>query len=344
MPAPAALLPPSWSALADRVLAGGAVTRDEAAAMLRIPDAEVLDLLAAAYRLRRAHWGNEVHLHLLMNAQSGLCPEDCNYCSQSSVSGAPIEKYPQRDAETILAGARRAKELGASMYCIVMSGRGPSDTAIDRMCETVRQVKQETGMRICGCFGLLDEDQARRLREAGVDRYNHNLNTSERHTPSVVTTHTYQDRVRTLEAIKAAGISPCSGLIAGMGETDEDLVDVAFALKDVDAASIPVNFLHAIPGTPLEGQAELTPNRCLKVLAMVRFVNPTKEIRAAGGREVNLRSLQPLALYAVNSIFIGDYLTTQGALPEEDLRMIEDLGFVVNPRPTPVDARRTLAA
>jgi len=332
-----------WRALADRVLAGGWVSKAEALAMLRADDDELLDLLAAAFAIRRAHWGRDVHLHLLMNAQSGLCPEDCNYCSQSSVSAAGIEKYPQRDTATILEGARRAEELGVSTYCIVMSGRGPSDRAVDRMCEAVRRVKAETGLKVCGCFGLLTDDQAARLKAAGVDRYNHNLNTSERHTPQVVTTHGYQDRVGTVEAAKRAGMSPCSGLIAGMGETDEDLVDVAFALRALDVDSIPVNFLHSIPGTPLEERHDLDPNRCLKVLAMVRFVNPEKEIRVAGGREVNLRSLQPLALYAANSIFLGDYLTTKGQVAEEDRQMIEDLGFRVESRPVPVQEKKVVA-
>lgn len=328
-----------WHALAAKTLEGRPVTRDEALAMLAAPDAEVLYLLAAAHRLRRAHWGDEVHLHVLMNAQSGLCPEDCGYCSQSIVSTADIETYPRRQADDILDGARKAEAAGASTYCIVMSGRGPNDRAVDAMCDAVRRVKAETGLKVCGCFGLLDEDQARRLKDAGVDRYNHNLNTSRRHTPQIVQTHTYDDRVVTLGHVKAAGISPCSGLIAGMGEADEDLVDAALALRDLDVDSIPVNFLHSIPGTPLGGMRELTPNHCLKVLCMVRFVNPAKELRVAGGRELNLRSLQPLALYVANSIFLGDYLTTGGQAAESDLAMIDDLGLRVEPRPVPVQEK-----
>lgn len=323
----------NWSSLADRVLAGEAVTRAEALAMLRAPDAEVLDLLAAAYKIRQRYHGNKVHLHLLMNAQSGLCPENCHYCSQSKVSAAQIEKYPMQSRETILAGARRAVELRAATYCIVTSGRGPTDRQVDTMAEIVREIKQQYDLKVCCCMGLLSDEQAEKLKAAGVDRYNHNLNTSERHTPDVVTTHTYQDRVDTVEKVKAAGISPCSGAIFGMGETDEDAVDVAFALRDLDADSIPVNFLNPIAGTPFAGLEQINPRRCLKLLAMVRFVNPAKEIRIAGGREVNLRSLQPLGLYAANSIFIGDYLTTAGQAPEEDYRMIEDLGFEIEERP-----------
>lgn len=322
-----------WHALADRVLAGGAVTGEEALAMLRVPDEGVLDLLAAAYRIRRRYFGNKVHLHLLTNAQSGLCPEDCHYCSQSKLSTAAIDKYPFQSRETILAGARRAAELQAATYCIVTSGRGPSDRQVRHMAEVVREIKATYDLKVCCCMGLLTEEQAHLLREAGVDRYNHNLNTSEGHTPNVVTTHGYADRVQTVRAVKAAGISPCSGAIFGMGESDEDVVDVAFALRELGADSIPVNFLNSICSTPFANLACLDPRRCLKILALMRFVNPDKEIRVAGGREVNLHSLQPLSLYAANSIFIGDYLTTAGQPPTEDYRMIEDLGFQIEADP-----------
>ena len=190
-------------------------------------------------------------------------------------------------------------------------------------------VEDELPLKICACLGLVTAEQAHELRAAGVDRYNHNLNTSRDHHARITTTHGYDDRVRTVDAVRAAGISPCSGFIAGMGETDDGVVDVAFALRDLDADSIPVNFLHAVPGTPLEGTAELSPRRCLRILALLRLVCPTKEIRVAGGREVNLRSLQPLALYAANSIFVGDYLTTPGQAAEADWAMLEDLGFEI---------------
>lgn len=323
----------TWQGLASRVLEGGAVTREEALAMVRLPAEEVLDLLAAAYSIRRHHFGNKVHLHLLMNAQSGLCPEDCHYCSQSKISAADVEKYPMESRETILAGARRAAELQAATYCIVTSGRGPNDRQVEQMAAIVREIKESYDLKVCCCMGLLTEEQAGTLKAAGVDRYNHNLNTSEQHTPKIVGTHTYQDRVDTVENVKAAGISACSGAIFGLGETDEDAVDVAFALRDLGAESIPVNFLNPIPGTPFAGMNELDPLRCLKLLAMVRFVNPAREIRIAGGREVQLRSLQPLGLYAANSIFIGDYLTTAGQMPEDDYRMIADLGFEIEAHP-----------
>src|SRR3989441_2707659 len=318
-----------WESLADKALAGRELTREEALSILRAPDEELLTLLNAAFRVRRAAFGLKVKLNMIVNAKSGICPEDCGYCSQSIVSTAPIAKYSLLSAEVIVEGAREAWARKARTYCIVASGRGPSGRELREVTAAVRRIKEEMPMKICACLGLLTDEQARLLKEAGVDRYNHNLNTSADHHPKITTTHTFDDRVRTVEAVKRAGISPCSGFIAGMGETDEQIVDVAFALRALDADSIPVNFLHAIPGTPLEGMDELNPRRCLKILALMRLVCPTKEIRVAGGREVNLRSLQPLALYPANAIFVGDYLTTPGQRAEEDWAMLEDLGFEI---------------
>jgi len=323
----------NWLGLADRVLAGEPVTRDEALAMVRVPDTEILDLLAGAYKLRHYYFGNKVRLHMLINARSGQCKEDCHYCSQSRISDADIARYPLESRETILAGARRAVELKASTYCIVSSGRSPSDRQVEFMAEMVREIKREYNLKVCLSMGLLTDAQAAKLKAAGVDRYNHNLNTSERYTPYIVTTHTWKDRLNTVQTAQGAGIPACSGVIFGMGETDEDAVDVTFSLQRVGAESIPVNFLEPIPGTPFENLRELNPRRCLRLLAMVRFVNPSKEIRVAGGRELNLRSLQPLCLYAANSIFVGDYLTTAGQRPEVDYQMIADLGFEIEENP-----------
>jgi biotin synthase len=231
--------------------------------------------------------------------------------------------------ETLLEGAREAWARKAGTYCIVASGRRPSARELREVTDAVREIKEELPLKICACLGLLDADEARQLKDAGVDRYNHNVNTSRDHHASITTTHSYDDRVATIGAVKEAGISPCAGFIAGLGETDEQLVDVAFSLRTLDADSIPVNFLNAVPGTPLEDRDELDPRRCLKILALLRLVCPSKEIRVAGGREVNLGSLQPLALYAANSIFLGDYLTTPGQAAEADYRMIADLGFEI---------------
>ena len=315
--------------LAAKALDGRAPTRGEALDVLRSGDDELLELLAAAYAVRRRHFGRKVKLNVLMSAKTGVCPEDCGYCSQSVVSTAPVPKHQLLSRVEIVRGAHRAWARKAGTYCIVASGRGPSPRELREVTAAVRQIKEELPMKVCACLGLLTDEQAVELAAAGVDRYNHNLNTSADHYALITSTHTYEDRVRTVEATRRAGISPCSGCIVGMGETDEQVVDVVFALRELDADSIPVNFLHAIPGTPLEGMHELDPRRCLRVLCLVRFVCPSKEIRVSGGREVNLGSLQPLALYPANAMFLGDYLTTEGQPATADYRMIEDLGFEI---------------
>jgi biotin synthase len=270
-----------------------------------------------------------VKLNMIFNAKSGYCPEDCGYCSQSIVSTAPIEKYTLLKKEVLVQGAKEALARKAGTYCIVASGRGPTEKELQEVIEAVKEIKSETKLKICACLGILTDDQARRLKEAGVDRYNHNLNTSADHYANITTTHTYDDRVRTVEKVKAAGISPCSGCIIGMGESHEQVVEIAYALRELDADSIPVNFLNAIPGTPLENMKELNPRYCLKVLALFRFICPSKEIRVSGGREVNLRQLQAFALYPANAIFVGDYLTTEGQAVSLDHEMIRDLGFEI---------------
>jgi biotin synthase len=315
--------------LADRALAGELLSADEALSVLTSGDEELLALLQAAFRVRRAYFGRKVKLNMLVNAKSGICPEDCGYCSQSIVSTAEIPRYQLLSEDVLLAGAREAWARKAGTYCIVASGRRPSQRELRQIAGAVRQIKNELPLKICACLGLLSDEDAILLGEAGVDRYNHNLNTSSDRHATITTTHTYDDRVATVGAVKRAGISPCSGFIAGMGESDEQIVSVAFALRELDADSIPVNFLNAIPGTPLEGVTELDPRRCLRILALLRFLCPTKEIRVAGGREVNLRSLQPLALYAANAIFIGDYLTTEGQTADSDYAMLADLGFEI---------------
>ena len=265
---------------------------------------------------------------MLINAKSGLCAEDCSYCSQSIVSKTGVERYPLQSREVLLEGARQALEVKAHTYCIVISGRRPTERELKAVTEAVREIKEKFPLRICCCLGLLNDEEVKRLRDAGVDRINHNLNTSEDRYGDVCSTHTFQDRTETIEAVKRGGISSCSGGIVGMGESDEQIVDLVFSLRDMDIDSIPVNFLIPIPGTPLAGIEYLTPQKCLAILCLFRLVNPSKEIRIAGGREFHLRSLQPLGLYVADSIFIGDYLTTRGEVPEADMQMLQDTGFV----------------
>ncbi|WP_342601263.1 biotin synthase BioB [Psychrobacillus sp. FSL H8-0483] len=319
----------NWQTLAQEVIEGKELTNEEAMLILTTSDDELLPLLHGAFTIRKHYYGKKVKLNMIMNAKSGYCPEDCGYCSQSSKSTAPIDKYPFISKEEILEGAKRAFENQIGTYCIVASGRGPTRKDVNVVSEAVEEIKEKYGLKVCACLGLLKNEQAEQLKNAGVDRYNHNLNTSERHHDYITTSHTYEDRVNTVEVVKKHGISPCSGAIVGMKETKEDVIDIARALRRLDADSIPVNFLHAIDGTKLEGTKELNPRYCLKVLALFRFVNPTKEIRISGGREVNLGSLQPLGLYAANSIFVGDYLTTEGQEVNKDYLMLQDLGFEI---------------
>jgi biotin synthase len=318
-----------WQLLATAILAGHQLTSDEALAVLRGPDEQLLDVLSAAYRVRRQFFGNRVQLYFLMNAKSGLCPEDCGYCSQSKVSEADIPRYNLLNAQKLLDGARMAAERQAKTYCIVISARGPSNREMDAITTIVPRIKSQYNLKICACLGLLTPEQAQRLKSCGVDRVNHNLNTSESFYQEICSTHTYRDRVATLEAVRDAGMELCSGGIVGMGEEDGDVVRMAFALRDLQVESIPVNFLNPIDGTPLAGMRRLNPRYCLKVLAMFRFANPDREIRIAGGRELHLGSMQSLGLYPANSIFVGDYLTTKGQAPAADYKMIEDLGFEV---------------
>jgi biotin synthase len=316
--------------LADKALRRELPMRDEALKVLASTDDELMDVVAAAFRVRREFFGRRVKLNYLVNIKSGLCPEDCFYCSQRVGSSADVLKYTWLKTDEVIASAEAGVKGGARRVCLVASGRGPTDRDIDRVTATIKDFKDRNpDVEVCACLGLLSDGQAERLAQAGTTAYNHNLNTSGEHYGDICTTHEYADRVGTVNAAKDAGLSPCSGLIAGMGETDEDLVDVAFALRAMDPDSVPVNFLIPFDGTPLEGHWQLTPQRCLRILAMVRFVCPDAEVRLAGGREIHLRTLQPLALHVVNSIFLGDYLTSEGQPGAADLAMIADAGFTV---------------
>ncbi|HJU04901.1 MAG TPA: biotin synthase BioB [Nitrospiraceae bacterium] len=318
-----------WNALAEKALRDEVLTREECRAVLQAPEEQMLALLSAAFQVRERHFGRKVRLQMLLNAKSGACQEDCHYCSQSSISTADIEQYGLLPKEQMVEGARRAASAKAQRYCIVISGRSPLDREVREISEAVRAIKQEIPIQVCCSLGLLNEVQAKQLKAAGVDRINHNLNTSEDHHAAICTTHTFQDRLATIRHARTAGLEICSGGIIGMGERDDDVIDLAFALRDVKPDSIPLNMLHPVSGTLLENSHGLTPQRCLKVLCLFRFLHPRTEIRIAGGREFNLRSLQPLALYAADSLFVGGYLTTPGQPASEAWKMISDLGFEI---------------
>ena len=315
---------------AERALADEPLPRDEALAVLESPDGDLPPVLSAAYAVRARYFGRRVKLCVLNNARSGLCPEDCGYCSQSAVSTADIPRYRLRPVPELVAAARDAVVRGARRYCMVVSARGPSAADIAHFARAARAIRTELpDLELCVSCGILGDGQAETLRTAGIDFVNHNLNTSRRFYPAICTTHTYDDRVATVERAKRAGLAACSGVIVGMGETHDDLVDVAAALGALRVESLPVNFLHPIDGTPLGERPLLPVADCLRALALFRLTNPRAEIRAAGGRELALGEAQPLALLAANSIFVDGYLTTPGQGHRDAVTMVESLGFEV---------------
>ncbi len=319
----------TFEELTEASLAGEALTRQQCRLVLNCPDEDILSLLDAAWRVRRRHFGSRVHIQVLSNAKSGLCPEDCRYCSQSSVSKAEIDRHAMITADELLAGAMAASSVGAKRFCMAFSGSALNEAELDRFCEALGQIKKASpGLALCGSTGFLTEDQASRLKEAGLDRVNHNVNTSQRYYGQVCTTHSYKDRLATIANCQAVGLEICSGGIVGQGESDEDVIDMLLALREIGPQAVPINFLVPIAGTPFEDRGgDLNPRKCLKVLCLARLLLPTQEIRAAGGREYNIRSLQPMALYAADSIFVSGYLTTGGQSAEAAFEMIRDLGF-----------------
>lgn len=342
---------PWFDTLADEIIAGGDLTPSEALQLLEVDDALIYPLIAAAGRLRRHFHGTDTKVNYLVNLKSGKCPEDCFYCSQRLGSTADILRYTWLSNDEALSAAEAGIAAGAKRVCLVASGRGPSNRDVDRVGDVIASLKRDhPDVEVCACLGILRDGQAERLADAGADAYNHNLNTAESHYDNICTTHDFDERRNTVQHAREHGLSACSGLIAGMGETKEQLVEVAFALREVGADSVPVNFLMPFDGTPLAGHEDLTPIECLRILAMVRFVHPRSDVRVAGGREQHLRSLQPLSLEICNSLFLGDYLTSEGQPGEQDLAMIRDAGFTVwgaeaAPRPhLPATAPRTRGA
>lgn len=322
------------------------IERADAAAILDGRSVDLLRLLDAAGRVRRKYFGQTVTIHVLDNVRNGACPEDCGYCGQSSESDAAIKPYKIKSVDEIVRDAQDAQQRGAYRFCMALSGRGPSDRDVDHMCDAIRRIKGQ-GIRTCLSAGLLDDAKAQRLKEAGLDRLNHNLNTSRERYPSICSTHTYDDRVATLRAARDAGIGLCSGMIVGMDEQHEDLLDVAYTLRELRAESVPVNFLLPIEGnrvnSPRSGGRAMDPQYVLRVLCMVRLINPTAEVRIAAGREAHLRSLQPFSLWPANSLFMEGYLLTEGQAAGDTLRMILDAGFkpvLDHPEAVPESLRR----
>lgn len=327
--------PPSrWESFATRALAGEPLTRSECLAILHADEDELLPLLHAAFRVRKEHYGRKVHIQVLENAKVGACPEDCGFCSQSSKqgeegAGSPSGEEPMESVEALVSAAGKAAGIRAKRFCMVTATRGPSERDLDVICEAAKQIKAKYDIELCASLGLLTEKKAARLAEAGIDRFNHNLETSERYFDKVVSTHSWADRVKTVKLAKESGMETCCGGIVGLGESEEDLIDLVFALRELDVDSVPVNFLDPRPGTAMAAHQRINPRYALRALCLFRFMCPKADVRVAGGREVNLRSMQGMALYPANSIFTAGYLTTDGNEPTDDMQMILDAGFEV---------------
>lgn len=318
-----------YAALADKALRDEALTLAEARWILDGKDLELLALVQAASVPRRKHYGNKIFVQILNNVQNGACTEDCGYCAQSKASTAPIQAYKQKSDEAILLEAEKAALAGASRYCMAVSGRTLTRERAEKFAELIRTIKAKYPLETCLSAGLVDEDTARILADAGLDRLNHNLNTSETNYAKICSTHSYADRMTTLFAAKRAGLESCSGFILGMGESPDDVLEILYRLRELEVPSIPINFLIPIEGNPVQGDGSLTPEYCLRVLALARLVNPRAEIRAAAGREGHLRALEPLAYWVANSLFVEGYLTTRGDSVAETYRRIRDSGFEI---------------
>jgi len=322
----------TFQILAQKALRDEVLTRDEARAVLDTPENELAALLDATREVREVYFGRRVKLCVLLNAQSGICPEDCSYCSQSKISTAKVEKYKLLPEDVIVGRARQAAATGARRFCMVIAARGPQDRDIEHLGAAVRRIKSDATtahLEICTSLGIMDEAKCRALKEAGVDYVNHNLNTSESHYANICSSHTYADRLETLKNVRNAGLKTCSGGIVGMGETTEDILDLGFSLREMGVESIPVNFLLTIEGTPLADQTPIEPVLGLKTLCLMRLLNPRSEVRVAAGREVHLKERQVQALSAANSLFVDGYLTTPGEAAHPVKAWIEAAGYEV---------------
>ncbi|MDR1778220.1 MAG: biotin synthase BioB [Clostridiales Family XIII bacterium] len=320
---------PRISEIAARSLAGESLTREEAAFILGLPDTETDALTSAVFPIRKKYKGMTVSIQLLTNARSGNCTQNCAYCAQSRDSKAAIDKYRLVDEEKLLGDARVANEKHLSRHCIGLSGLRFADDELEEFAAYVRDLKKESGLPICCSIGFLTEDQARLLKDAGVDRINHNLNTSRRHYPNICTTHTYDERVANIRMLQGLGFEICSGGIIGMGEEDADVLDMLFDLRGIAPQAVPINFLIPLDGTGLEGTdtSYITADYALRVLSLARLLMPQTDIRCAAGREIYLAGREREMLRVVDSIFASGYLTAGGQGIDDTIALVKAAGF-----------------
>lgn len=318
--------------LKERVLEGGEISYEEALGLIELEDSESIDsLLRAANEITHHFNSNQPGLCSLLNAKSYLCGEDCGFCAQSVRFDTQADRYGLMHPEEVVEAAKRAEKNGAQNFCIVTSGAAPSEEEFEKMIEILKRLAQETRLNLDASLGFITTEQARRLKEIGLRRFNHNLQSSREFYPQIVSTHTYETRLNTIRSLLAGGLELCSGGILGMGETREDRVKLAFELKPYLPHCIPINLLNPRPGTPLEDQPQPDPQEVLKTIAVFRFIHPRANIKLAGGREVNLTpEEQGQALRGgANGLMIGGYLTTSGNPVEEDFKMLRQAGYEV---------------
>lgn len=321
--------------LKEKVLNGGYLTFDEAEGLSSVDNNSLMLFLSASSEITKKYRRDIVNLCAITNARSGLCPEDCSFCAQSARHNTAITTYPLISEDEMVKKAEEAVKHSTNRFCIVTSGRGVNDSETEVIAGAIVKIKNKfPRLKIDASLGILNAKQIEKLRAAGLDRYNHNLETAQSYFPKICTTHTYADRIKTIRLVKKAGIEICCGGIIGLGETESQRIEFAFTLAKLDIDSLPLNFLNPIPQTRLAATAPLLPLDILKTIALFRFILPKKEIRICGGRQANLRSLQPLIFMAgADAIIIGNYLTTRGNCPQDDLLMIKDLGLKIDALP-----------
>jgi biotin synthase len=306
------------------------ITGPELEALADLPDSWVTSLAALAHQVRLAWCGPEVEVEGILSAKTGGCPEDCHFCSQSSRFDTPVKATPFADTGEVLRAAEETRAAGASEFCIVLAVRGPDERTMGRLLELVPLIRQRTGLNVAVSAGLLTEDQARRLAEGGVHRYNHNLETSRSFFPSVVTTHSWDERQATCRLVRRQGMELCTGALIGMGETEAQRIELILQLRELDPTEVPLNFLNPRPGTPLGEEQPVAPWEAIRWIALFRLGLPGVILRYAGGREVTLRELQSMGMTSgINALIVGNYLTTLGRSADEDLRMLSDLRMPV---------------
>lgn len=312
--------------LRDKIIQIDEITRDEALSLI---DADLKTLCNCANEIREYYCADKFDLCSIINAKSGKCSEDCKYCAQSAHYNTNVEEYNLLDAETILKAAKENERKGVLRFSLVISGRKPTKSDLDKICDIIKRIKSECSIKICASLGLLDKSDLDKLKLAGLTRIHNNLESSRNYFKTVCSTHTTDDKIKTIKAAQEVGLEVCSGGISGLGETFEDRIDLAFMLRDLKIMSIPMNFLCAIEGTPYQNNKLLTTDEILRTCAIFRFINPRAFIRLAGGRYLTKDNGQMCLKSGINSLITGDMLTTTGATIKSDIEMAQKEGFEI---------------